>query len=53
MWQVWPVSLAYGGVFAAVAIALMIGLFSEGAQALILTLSAGFLIVGPILAVGL
>jgi len=53
MWRVWPISLAYGAVFATVALALLIGLFMQGGQAIIVTLAAGFLLLGPILAVGL
>lgn len=53
MWRVWPLSLAYGGVFAGVAFILLVGLFGEGSQALIVTLAAGFMLLGPILAVGL
>jgi uncharacterized membrane protein len=53
LWRVWPISLAYGAVFAAVALALLIGLFMQGGQAIIFTLAAGFLLLGPILAVGL
>ncbi len=53
LWRVWPISLAYGAVFAMVALALLIGLFMQGGQAIIFTLAAGFLLLGPILAVGL
>ena len=53
LWRVWPISLAYGAVFAMVALAVLIGLFMQGGQAIIFTLAAGFLLLGPILAVGL
>src|SRR6056297_3366394 len=53
LWRVWPISLAYGAVFAVLAFALLIGLFMQGAQAVILTLAAGFLLLGPLMAVGL
>lgn len=53
LWRVWPISLAYGAVFAVVALALLVGLFLQGGQAVIVTLAAGFLLLGPILAVGL
>jgi len=53
LWRVWPLSLAYGAVFATVALSLLIGLFQQGQQALILSLAGGFLLLGPMLAVGL
>lgn len=53
MWRVWPISLAYGAIFSTVAVAMLIGLFMQGGQAVILILASGFLLVGPILAVGL
>lgn len=53
MWRVWPISLTYGAVFAIAALALLVGLFMRGGQAIIVTLAAGFLLLGPILAVGL
>ena len=53
LWRIWPISLAYGAVFAVVALAMLVGLFLQGGQAIIMTLAAGFLLVGPILAVGL
>lgn len=53
MWRVWPISLTYGAAFGLVALALLIGLFMQGGQAIIVTLAAGFLLLGPILAVGL
>ncbi len=51
--RVWPLSLSYGAVFAVAALALLVGLFIQGAQAVILTLAAGFLLLGPLLALGL
>ncbi|MCA8927934.1 MAG: DUF2189 domain-containing protein [Alphaproteobacteria bacterium] len=53
LWRVWPISLAYGAVFAVVALALLVGLFVQDGQAVIVALAAGFLLLGPILAVGL
>ncbi|MCB1547219.1 MAG: DUF2189 domain-containing protein [Hyphomicrobiaceae bacterium] len=53
LWRVPSVSLAYGGVFAAVAVLMAFGLTQFGWQSLILALAGGFLILGPILAVGL
>jgi uncharacterized membrane protein len=53
LWQVWPISLAYGAVFAALAFMLLAGLVAQGSEAVILTLAAGFLLLGPLMAVGL
>ncbi len=47
------VSLAYGVVFAVLGYALTLGLFASGLYYLILPMTAGFLIVGPLAAVGL
>lgn len=53
LWRVWPISLAYGAVFALLAFALLAGLVSRGSDAIILILAAGFLLLGPLMAVGL
>lgn len=47
------VSLTYGAVFAAIAVALLLGLARIGLESLILALAGGFLLIGPVLAVGL
>ncbi len=46
-------SLAYGAIFALIAVVLLFGLWSAGVPALILPMAGGFLLVGPILAAGL
>jgi uncharacterized membrane protein len=53
MWRVPQVSLAYGAFAAFAALLLVIGLTQVGLQSLILVLAAGFILVGPMLAVGL
>ena len=53
LWRVPHVSLSYGALFALAALALSLGLSQVGAQSLILALAGGFLLVGPLLAVGL
>ncbi len=47
------ISLTYGAIFAATAIGLWFGLASVGWQSLMLALAGGFLLIGPVLAVGL
>lgn len=47
------VSLTYGAFFVAVASLLLIGLAQVGAQSLMIVLAAGFLLIAPMLAVGL
>ncbi len=47
------ISLGYGAVFAVIAVCFWFGLATVGLQALILALAGGFLLIGPILAVGL
>lgn len=46
-------SLGYGAVFAAISIALAYGLTFVGWQSVVIALAGGFLIVGPLFAVGL
>jgi len=53
LWAAPQVSLPYGGVFAAAAFVLTFGLMLRGYESLILALAGGFLLVGPIAAVGL
>jgi uncharacterized membrane protein len=52
-WFAPVVSLTYGAVFAVLAAGLTIGLFSFGLEALLLPIAGGFLLVGPIAALGL
>lgn len=47
------ISLSYGAVFVAVASVILLGLSRFGAQSLMIVLAAGFLLVAPMLAVGL
>ncbi len=47
------ISLIYGAVFAAVAVGLFLGLMRVGMSSAILALAGGFLLIGPVLAVGL
>lgn len=52
-WFAPVVSFCYGGMFAGLAAALSVGLLSYGLEALILPLSGGFLLIGPVAALGL
>ncbi len=47
------ISLAYGAVFTALAAGFWLGLLSVGSQSLMLPLAGGFLLIGPVLGVGL
>jgi uncharacterized membrane protein len=53
LWTVPAISLTYGALFAVAAAALVLGLTVNGLEALILALGGGFLLIGPIAAVGL
>jgi uncharacterized membrane protein len=53
MWAVPQVSLAYGALFAIISALLTVGLLAGGLESLILALGGGFLLIGPIAAVGL
>lgn len=53
LWTAPALSLTYGAVFSIAALALVAGLLSLGWQSLVLVLAGGFLLVGPMLAVGL
>ena len=53
MWAAPQISLAYGAVFAVVAAMLGLGLWSVGAHSLFPALAGGFLLIGPLAAVGL
>lgn len=53
LWGAPRVSLTYGAVFAALSIGLTLGLMMSGLASLVLALAGGFLLIGPIAAVGL
>jgi uncharacterized membrane protein len=53
LWTAPHVSLLYGALFTACAAGLWIGLWAMGWQSLMLALAGGFLLVGPVLAMGL
>lgn len=53
LWNAPQVSLVYGTIIALLAFALTAGLLQFGMQSLILALAGGFLLIGPLVAVGL
>ena len=53
MWAIPRISLAYGVLFALLSVGLMLGLLVTGFPSLVLALAGGFLLVGPVAAVGL
>lgn len=53
MWLVPSVSLAYGAIFTLTSLLISFGLYLIGALSLILPLAGGFLLLGPMFAVGL
>jgi uncharacterized membrane protein len=53
LWTAPRVGLAYGVAFAAISIALTLGLAARGLESLVLALGGGFILIGPIAAVGL
>ena len=53
MWRAPGVSLAYGALFSLISFAITAGLFYLGLEYLLLPLVAGFMLIGPMLAVGL
>jgi uncharacterized membrane protein len=53
MWRAPGISLGYGAIFTLVSAALTAGLFLLGIEYLLLPLAAGFMLLGPMLAVGL
>ena len=53
VWAAPRISLAYGVLFALLSVGLMLGLLVTGLPALMLVLAGGFLLVGPVAAVGL
>lgn len=53
LWAAPRVSLAYGAVFATLSMGLTLGLTASGLESLVLALGGGFLLIGPVAAVGL
>jgi uncharacterized membrane protein len=53
MWAAPQISLTYGAVFAAVSMGLTLALAAGGLEALVLSLAGGFLLIGPVAAIGL
>jgi uncharacterized membrane protein len=53
LWAAPVVSFSYGSVFAGLAALLSVGLLRYGLESLMLPLSGGFLLIGPVAAVGL
>jgi uncharacterized membrane protein len=53
MWSAPQISLLYGGAFTVVSAALSLGLLAGGVASIVLALAAGFLLIGPAVAVGL
>lgn len=53
MWRVWPISLGYGLLFSIIAFVLLSGLTRGNSQGLFFAVSAGFVLVGPLCALGL
>jgi uncharacterized membrane protein len=53
LWTIPRISLTYGALFAALAAAIVLALTVGGLESLILALGGGFLLIGPVAAVGL
>ena len=53
LWRVPRIGLCYGTAFAAVSLGLAIGLLATGLASLTMALAGGFLLIGPLAAVGL
>lgn len=53
LWEIKNISLAYGAAFSLFAICMLAGFVTFGLQSIMLVLSGGFLLVGPLVAVGL
>jgi uncharacterized membrane protein len=53
LWAAPQIGLPYGALFAAISMGLTLALASRGLEALVLSLGGGFLLVGPIAAIGL
>jgi uncharacterized membrane protein len=52
LWRVPRIGLCYGAAFAAVSLALAVGLLATGLASLTMALAGGFLLIGPLAAVG-
>jgi uncharacterized membrane protein len=53
LWSAPNISLGYGAAFALISAGLTVALFSRGLEALVLSMGGGFLLIGPIAAIGL
>ena len=53
LWRVPRIGLCYGTAFAAISLALAVGLLTTGLASLTMALAGGFLLIGPLAAVGL
>jgi uncharacterized membrane protein len=53
LWAAPLISLTYGAVFAAISMGLTVALAAGGLESLVLSLAGGFLLIGPIAAIGL
>jgi uncharacterized membrane protein len=53
LWSIPNVSLTYGAIFSVIAALLIGGLYAIGMQSLFLALAGGFLLIGPVAAMGL
>jgi uncharacterized membrane protein len=53
LWAAPQISLAYGAIFSIVALLMLVGFVTFGLQSLMLVLVGGFLLIGPLVAVGL
>lgn len=53
MWAMPAISLGYGAIFSAVSLALVITVFVAELSSAVLALGAGFMLIGPMMAVGL
>jgi uncharacterized membrane protein len=53
LWAAPQISLVYGALFAAISMGLTVGLAAGGLEAVVLSLAGGFLLIGPIAAIGL
>lgn len=53
LWAVPQISLAYGAAFSIGAVLMLVGFVTFGLQSVIMVLGAGFMLIGPLVAVGL
>jgi len=53
LWAAPQISLAYGALFAAISVGLTLALVTGGLESLVLSLAGGFLLIGPLAAIGL